>query len=311
LNKGRNLAEGGIMLALYTILLFITLYVPFIGTVLMFVLPVPFALIALKQNLKWSFLFLAASVFINIILMFAAIPVTVMFGLIGITIGYYIQCNKSQLQMYIISVLIFIFGILSIFIGSIVLLDTNYIEETINMVESSLEQSDQMLTALGQDEGVTETISQNLELVQTIMPSFLVICSIIMVGIIFLVCKPIINRFSDKKLVIGKVRDMQLPKSLLWYYLIIMISSLFFSEEDGQLIYTFFVNGIYLLQFLILLQGFSFIFYFSNVKGWVKGIPITVVILSVLLPFAPFVRILGIIDLGFPLRKTLTGSNEE
>ena len=308
MNKGRNLAEGGLLLALYTILLFITLYVPLIGTILMFVLPVPFILIALKQNLKWSFLFLAASTFMNIILgSIPAIPVTVMFGLIGITIGYYIQCNKSQLQMYIISVLIFIFGILAIFIGSMVLFDFNYIEETINMVESSLEQSEQMLTALGQEEGVTETISQNLELIQTILPSFLVICSIIMVGIIFLVCKPIINRFSDKKLIIGKVRDMQLPKSLLWYYLFIMISSLFFSEEDGQLIYTFLVNGIYLLQFLILLQGFSFIFYFSNIKGWPKGIPITVVVLSVLLPFAPFVRILGIMDLGFPLRKTLTG----
>ena len=43
-------------------------------------------------------------------------------------------------------------------------------------------------------------------------------------------------------------------------------------------------NILFILQLFILLQGFSFLFYISHVKGWVKAIPIILVVVSLLNP---------------------------
>jgi uncharacterized protein YybS (DUF2232 family) len=56
----------------------------------------------------------------------------------------------------------------------------------------------------------------------------------------------------------------------------------------------------------MLLQGLSFVAYFTHIKKFPKAFLIIAVILTFLLPFVLYiVRILGIIDLGFNLRKRL------
>jgi len=57
---------------------------------------------------------------------------------------------------------------------------------------------------------------------------------------------------------------------------------------------------------LLAFHGLSFVFYISYVKGYPNDVPIVVIVLLFLLPFILYiVRILGIIDLGFDLRKRL------
>jgi len=312
LNKGRQLAVGGVLLALFSILLLITIYVPFIGFFVMFILPIPFIFIALENKIKWSLLFLLAAAFLTVILgHIFSLPLTFMMGSIGLTIGHYLRTDKSRIQMFIMSILLFIANMLVIFITSFILLDINYIDKTIERLETIIEQSGVMMASLGESDkslDMLDQLSESLLLVEALLPSFIVISSVVLVGIVFLSCKPIINRFSSKKLTVAPLRELQLPKSLLWYYLFIMIASLFVKSTDG-FVYTVVINLLFCLQFFVLLQGYSFLFYISNVKSWSKAIPITFVIGSILLPFAsiiaPFIRILGIIDLGFGLRKKL------
>ena len=67
------------------------------------------------------------------------------------------------------------------------------------------------------------------------------------------------------------------------------------------------MNILFILQLFMLLQGFSFLFYISHVKGWVKAIPIILVVVSLLNPIMlTIVRILGIIDLSFPFREAIS-----
>jgi len=312
LNKGRQLAVGGLLLAIFSIMLLITIYVPIIGVIMMFILPIPFIFIAVENDLKWSLAFLIAACFLTVILgHIFSVPLTIMMGSIGITIGYYLRTGKSRLQMYILSVLLFIANMLLIFITSMVLMDINYIDKTIERMNVIIDQSERMFNSLGQNKESIDMLMQfkdSLQLIEVLLPSFIVIASVVLVGVIFIGCKPIINRFSSKKLLIAPLRELQLPKSLLWYYLFTMIASLFIGLSDG-IAYTVVSNLLFCLQFFVMLQGYSFLFFISNKKNWSKAIPIIVVILSFLLPFAsivaPFIRILGIIDLGFSLRKKL------
>lgn len=312
MNKGKQLAVSGVLLALFAIMLLITIYIPIIGVIMMFILPIPFVFIALENDLKWSLLFLLASCLITVILGHVfSVPLTLMMGSIGITIGSYLRIGKSRLQMYIVSVILFIANMLLIFIVSMVFMDINYIDKTIERMEAIIGQSENMFNSMGQNEESIEMLLQLKESLQTIevlLPSFVVIASIILVGVIYVSCKPIINRFSSKKLIFAPFRELQMPKSLLWYYLIIMVASLFIGATDG-ISYTVVINLLFCLQFFISLQGYSLLFFISDSRKWNKAVPIIIVIFSILLPFAsivaPFVRILGIIDLGFNLRDKI------
>lgn len=312
MNKGKQLAVGGMLLALYAIMLLITIYVPVIWVIVMFILPIPFIFIALENDIKWSFTFLVAACLITVILgHIFSVPLTIMMGSIGITIGYYLRTGKSRLQMYILSVLLFIANMLAIFVGSMLLMDINFIDKTIERMNVIIDQSERMFNNMGRNEESIELLMQfkdSLQLIEVLMPSFIVISSVVLVGVIFLGCKPIINRFSPKKLLVSPLRELQLPKSLLWYYLFTMIASLFISSSGG-IAFTVVFNLLFCLQFFIMLQGYSFLFFISNRKNWNKAIPVVIVVLSILLPFAsfvsPLIRILGIIDLGFSLRKKL------
>ncbi|MGM9924390.1 MAG: YybS family protein [Bacillus sp. (in: firmicutes)] len=309
MNEGRKLAEGGVLLALYAIMLFLVLYIPLLGTILMFLLPVPFVLFGTKHDVKWSFLFLGAGILVTMIVggYFSA-PITIIFGLVGIVMGYYIRTNKSKLQMFVISTLIFIAGILAMFAVSVVLFDVNYVEETIRMMDDAIEQSGALLTSMGQgeqSEKMLEQVRSSMDLIQVLLPSFIAISSIIIMAITFLACKPIINRFSSHKFEMAPIRDIVLPKSLLWYYLFIMIGSLLMNPAQGSISYTVISNLLFTLQFFILIQGYSLVFFFSDVKGWPKAVPIIITIVTIIIPLSPIIRILGIIDLGFPLRKML------
>ena len=56
-----KITEGGMLLAVYALLLFITVQIPFLGILRFFFLPVPFILVMIKEKLSWLFGFLAVA----------------------------------------------------------------------------------------------------------------------------------------------------------------------------------------------------------------------------------------------------------
>ncbi|MFS0784077.1 YybS family protein [Bacillus sp. 1P06AnD] len=310
MNQGKKLAESGVLLALTILMLLMFLYIPVLGIILFFFMPAPFALVASKYDLKWSTIFLIAALLITFILgNVALLPITLTVGLVGMTIGYYIRTNRSKLEMFIISTLLFIASMLLSFLAAMYLMDINVVDSFFKMLESSTEQAGQSLKALGQEEKLDQLLDQLVQfksLFQTLLPSLLVLSSMIMTALMVLASKAVINRSRFAKLEIGSVRDIKLPRSLLWYYLLSMLFILFMHPEQGDYFYTVLMNIQFILEFFIMLQGISFMFFYSRSKGWSKGIPIVVVVLAFFIPIASsFVRILGIMDLGFRIRESI------
>jgi uncharacterized protein YybS (DUF2232 family) len=99
---------------------------------------------------------------------------------------------------------------------------------------------------------------------------------------------------------------MKLPISIIWLYLIVVIASFFNLDPDGMM-FIGVQNALMILEILLAIQGFSFIFFFSHYKKWSKAIPILSIIITLLFPIILlyFVRILGIIDIGLNLRERL------
>ncbi|MGE7765330.1 YybS family protein [Peribacillus sp. NPDC096540] len=309
MNSGRRIAEGGALLALYCILLFITVYIPIVGIITLFFLPIPFILVTNKQKISWALGYLfVASLLSILIATILSVPMTLLMGATGITIGYFLKKDKPMAPMFISTVLVFLGGTLLIYAASVLVFDVNYIEKSMDMFEESIDSSVGIMESFDQasTEQIKKRMYETIDLLNTLMPSLFVITSVIMVLLIFFAAHPILKRFSDKKLKWPHFRDLRLPKSLLWYYLITMLLALFVNTDKDSFVYMAITNLFFILQFFILIQGYSLVFYIGHVKSWTKVIPILIVVISFLHPiFSTIIRFLGIIDLGFPFRETI------
>lgn len=226
--------------------------------------------------------------------------------------GYYhwlfFEKDKPMAPMFISAVLVFLGGTLLIYAASVLVFDVNYIEKSMVMLEESIDSSVVIMESFDQasTEQIEKRMHESIDLLNTLMPSLFVVTSVIMVLLIFFAAHPILKRFSDKTLKWPHFRDLRLPKSLLWYYLITMLLALFVNTDKNSFVYMAITNLFFILQFFILIQGYSLVFYISHVKSWTKAIPILIVVASLLHPiFITIIRFLGIIDLGFPFRETI------
>jgi uncharacterized protein YybS (DUF2232 family) len=74
--------------------------------------------------------------------------------------------------------------------------------------------------------------------------------------------------------------------------------------QTGTYLSTALINLSYILQLFMFFQGLSFIFYYFHQRGASKSLPIIIVVVSFVMPILLYIiGILGIIDLGFGLRK--------
>ncbi|WP_174734665.1 YybS family protein [Mesobacillus harenae] len=307
MNNVHKLTEGAVLLAVFTVLLLITLYIPVIGVAVNLFLALPFMMYSARNGWKRAAIFTVAAVLLSMIVgSLLAIPLALGYGLTGVVMGSLIKANKSRFVVYTAGSLVFLGNLILQYAIAVALFQINFIEEMLTAFRESIEMSSSMLERMGQepDEAIMEQFETAVTMVETLMPSLLVMASFIVVFFIMLVSIPILKRFGINVEKWKPFRELTLPKSILWYYLISMIASMVMRPEEGTYWYWALANLVYVLQFLMVLQGFAFIFYYSHYKGFSKAVPIIAVVLALLMPLILYiVRILGIIDLGFDLRN--------
>jgi uncharacterized protein YybS (DUF2232 family) len=222
--------------------------------------------------------------------------------------GYMVRKGKSRFAAYIAGSLVFLLNLVAQYALSVILFKINIIEELMEAFRVSTDQAIKILEQMGQtpDEKIIEQFETMIDMMEVLMPSMFVMASFLIVFLLQLVSFPFLKRFGIKVPSWPPFRELNLPKSILWYYLITMIAALIMQPE--KVTYWFWVisNLTFILQMLMVLQGISLVFYITHIKKYPKAVPIIVIVLIFLLPFVLYiVRILGIIDLGFDLRKRL------
>ena len=304
-----KLTEGAVLLAAYAVLILITMYIPLLGVVSNLFLAVPFILFAAKNTRMYAFVFFIAAVLISLIVgTLLAVPLTLTYGLTGIVIGQLIKERKSRTVSFMAASLVFLATVLIQYAVAVVFFKINFIKESISVLRESIDESQSMIETIGQgsSEKIIEQFEASLNLLDTLTPSLFVLIALFGVLLIELVSFPIVKRFGVKVESWRPFREIVLPKSILWYYLLTMLASFALNPEEGTYWYMALMNIGFLLQMFMVLQGLSLIAYFCHKKGISKAVPIFAVVFTFIIPiFLSIVRILGIIDLGFDLRKRL------
>jgi uncharacterized protein YybS (DUF2232 family) len=301
------MTEGALLLAVYIVLLLTYIYIPFISIIATMFLVLPFLLYSAKHPLKYSIVFLIASTLISALVgTVFSIPVAIIFGTTGIVMGSCIQSKRSKATIFIASGVTFLIDLILGYIVAIQFFHFNFIKDSIKILRVSFDQSTEIMKALGHgsNDQILVKFNNAISMLQTLFPAELVVISFVTVWLLITINFPIAKRFRVDVPKWQPFHNMQLPKSVLWYYLITILISFLVHPKTGSYLFLALLNLGFIFQLLILLQGFSFIFYFGFIQKWPKAVLVLITVISFIIsPILYIILLLGIIDLGMNLRK--------
>ncbi|TFW49853.1 YybS family protein [Bacillus altitudinis] len=313
MKQTKALVEGAIMISIFAVMTLFYLYVPLLAIIFFMAAPIPIILYTIRHGLKKG---IAAGA-IGIVISFLIGSINGLLSapmLIAVGIGMGVFYSRRQPgQAIITGALIYLFSFLIYFVVSVQLFQVDIlgvakesIDQIMPMVESTLKQSG------ASDQEIAKQLKQFREMQDTALNS-LPVALLIFVTLMSFVnhwfVRPLIKRFVPDMPALKKFKDMRLPKSMVWYYLLTLLLMLI-QPEKGSFLSLVQTSAFQILFILVLIQGFSFIFYYCHEKNISKVVPIFAVVLTILFPpIGVIVRIIGIADIGFDLREKVKTNN--
>ncbi|TWT27017.1 YybS family protein [Planomicrobium sp. CPCC 101110] len=309
----RQLTNGAMMAAVFTVLLAISVYVPLLNVITTLFLGLPIAWYSAKYPWRPSLLLAVVSLVLSFIVGgLLSLPLALVYVPLGVSIGLSIHYGKSKLFMFLCAGIVLLISTMLQYMASIVLFGINVLEESITMMQQSYARAGDLLGRLGatadQMEQYNKAVSDMEFLVETLLPTLLVASVFLLVWLMLLFYLPVLKRLGTAVPKFPPFRDMKLPKSVLWYYLIVLLASMLSDFQPGTMAYMIFINASVLLQMLLFLQGVSFYHFYIKQEGWPKWVAVIVTFLA--LPLQSFTSIVGIVDLGFDIRGWVKRAHE-
>ncbi|MGN7892532.1 YybS family protein [Bacillus sp. 22475] len=309
MKQTKFITEGAALLAIYAILLLISMYVPILGTVVTFALPLPFILLTIRHKLSNVLVIFVVALFVTIIVSQPMNLVkTIMFGLIGIVLGYTYKTRKKPVEILIAGTLAYLIGFVLIYVASIKFFNIDIMKQMQSMFSESMVQSEKIVSAIGMpiSKEQKELLTQMNDILQLLFPSILVLVSVCFSWITVIISGSVLKKLKHDIIPWPKFKDLQLPKSIVWYYVIFILLATFIKVDPTSYLHMVFSNLYVIFALLLVLQGLTFISFLAYRKGFTKGVSIISFIVCMFIPMLfPLVTILGIIDLGISLRSKI------
>lgn len=298
-----KLAHGAMMIALFTVLLALAFYVPLIGSIASLFVALPILWYSAKYDLKASILVGVAGCVLSLLIGgLLALPFALLFIALGIVMGYGIQQKKSKEMIFLSSSVAVLITSAIQYIMSIKLFEIDFIQDSLKLVKESYTESLQMTKEMtGQEIFTTEQLHTIFETIELTIPANVTIAVFLITFIVMATNLPILKRLGIEVPKFAPFRDMRLPKSILWYYLIILIINFAMQPEVGSTLHMVTLNVSMILWILLALQGVAFVHFFMNAKKLPKALAWIATILAI--PFYSLFVLLGIVDLGFNIRS--------
>lgn len=307
-----QIKDGFILGALLIVILLITLYVPVIGYISLFFLPIPIAIYGyrygwLKSALLGVMILFSISVFAFYFFVMS-LPIALVATLAGVFIGESLRSKRHPYEVWGRGTIGYAIGFLILLLIIQLLSDQSLITEYQLIIKESLDSAQLFLEQAGIELSADDlrAIETDMLLMIELVPAILIVISMLYSFITQWFTHKVLNRLDKSQLAFPKFRLFQLPKAVLWIYFFVVIFSWFKFDGFPMLALVLFNTGL-VLGVLFSLQGLSLIIYYFEKRKQSKVV-LTMLIIFILL-FLPvgmyLTRILGIIDIGFRLRKMI------
>lgn len=304
----RSIVEAGLLTAINVVLILASIYLPFLYFIGLFLWPMPIALVHLRHGFKYSILSVIAT---GLIVAFTVDPVTavtfaLIYGLLGLAMGYCIKNRKSVLLTIIImSAVVFISTAVIVKISGLIL-GQDIIKTITEMIDESVKMAKQMYGAIGvpqeQIDTVLNRVIPNADIIKMIFPSTMIIYSIVTSLISYLFAHKIFNRFGYNVERIKPLSEWFVSVKLATAIFVIVLISflLVLMKVNNSAIYYF--NAQILFNFVFSINGIAAVDYYfikKNMKGTLRFLIILMIATS---PLSNLLFIIGVLDYIFNYR---------
>jgi uncharacterized protein YybS (DUF2232 family) len=139
-----------------------------------------------------------------------------------------------------------------------------------------------------------------------VVPFILVAFSVIVVTLNHAIAVRFLPKTRVKTYRFPPLKDWQIPRSVVFYYVITFLVSLLVGQEEGSFLAIATMNLLPLFTYVLAVQGLSLIAYWADIrkKGrWLSNL--SVFLFLVFPPFVYLYNLLGILDLGFSVRNRI------
>ncbi|MET3207575.1 UNVERIFIED_CONTAM: uncharacterized protein YybS (DUF2232 family) [Paenibacillus sp. PvR008] len=135
----------------------------------------------------------------------------------------------------------------------------------------------------------------------------LILTSFLLAVITHALARPALSSLDVPVRKMKPAREWRLPRALIWYYLLAIVFEWMAMSSDSSWVQAVAVSMLPLIHVCFIIQTIGFIYFWTHSR---KMSPVIALLLSlVVLVFQPL-RIIGIIDLAFPLREAITRSKK-
>lgn len=304
--SAKPVVEAGILSSIIVVLIIINSSFPLLGTISMFILPIPMTILVLRHDVKTALIALVASTIIGAMLIgpLSAISTLLLYGPIGITLGYCINKGLGAVESIQLTSIGAVIGIIAEnVIYAYLVLGSNLkgaIMELYNIIMESLTMTKKMYEALGVN------IEENPAFESLFDISFekfmlFIIPAVLMGGIIMAFLNYVISRNILRKM---NIEMKSLPAFSHWYIDIRYLASLIILTCLGIILQG---NGIYggeylnitamyLLQLVLIVIGMSAVSYFLMNKLHVSKIMTAIILIFTFSSFGVMFMILGFVE---------------
>lgn len=310
-NQTKRLTQGAMMIAIFAVLVAIALYIPVISIVASVFALLPIAWFNAKYDRMTSIMVSTVAVVITFFFGgFMVMAFSLIFAATGVAIGDALRTKKSKLFLLISTSLTLLFTFAIQYIIALRLFEFDFIKNSMQLMRTTYEQS---ITLSEQITGTQIVSKENLNtlfsLIEMAQPAIITISVFAFAFVLIVINLPVLKRLGIQVPKFKPFKNMRLPQAILWYYLIVLVISMFVKPEFGSMLYVIVLNFSVLLWILFTLQGLSFIYYVIDIYGAPSFLKVLITIL--IIPLYSFVVLLGIVDLGFNLRAFIKGKTQK
>ncbi len=312
-NQSRKLAHGAMMIALFTVLMAIVFYVPMANIVAALIAPLPIIWYSAHYDRKSSALVFVAAVVVTFFIGgLLILPASLIFAAAGMTIGDAIFNKKSKVFMFISTSVVLLITFAIQYVIAVRLFEVDFIRESLDLMKTSYMESiklSEKITGQVTPKEVMDNLTGMLNTLEMTIPATITLVMLLFALLFMSVNLPILKRLKVDVPKFAKFSELRLPRSVLWYYLIVLSINLFVRPELGSALAVIMLNVSMILWVLLTVQGISFIHYMLDCYKQPKFLK--VISTFVAIPFYSFVVLIGIIDLGFNARDYIQQKSQK
>jgi len=306
-NQTQRLTHGAMMIAIFAILIAIAYYVPIISLVATLFAPLPIAWYSAKYDRASSIILgvlgcIVTFFFGGIVIL----PFSMIFAVCGVVMGDALRTGKSKAYLFMATGISLLITFAIQYIISVKLFNMDFIKESFQLMRDSYMQSFQFAENLTGETPITEEVLNLMfQQMEIAIPATVTLAVFFMAFLLISINLPILKRLGIAVPKFSAFKDLRLPRTILWIYLIVLSIQLFVRPELGTSQYIIILNFSMVLWVLLTIQGISFLHFVLDAYKAPKFLKGLATVLSI--PLYNFVMLIGILDLGFDIRSYVSG----